>query len=319
MRRLARVFPDSQAPALNSASDRAGEDVLVDPATGARFPAAPTGSLLLSSVPLGWRGIIVEWHRLPPRELPQHYVIGHGISVHTGAQPIPFGWHGRKGWRDGVMNPCESHFLTQGELNTPSWLQTFDEVTMVLQPEFVADVLRDGLPGDRIEFATQRSVSDAVIARYAAAFRAELSADIPMGRLYADTLTVALVLHLLAHYGVAKPKVPAPRGKLNAFQLRAVVDFIAAHLSEDVSLVALAREAHVSPFHFARLFRRTVGISPHQFVLRLRVHRAIGLMKSGRLSLAHLAAESGFYDQSHFTRAFRAATGTTPSAYPRSQ
>jgi AraC family transcriptional regulator len=271
---------------------------------------------LLSSAPLGWRGVIVESHRLPPRELSQHYVIGHGISVNTGAHPIPFGWNGRKGWRDGVINPGESHFLTQGELNTPRWLRTFDEISIVLQPWFVADVVGDGLPADRIEFATQRSVDDIVIARYAAAFHAELAAEIPKGPLYADTLTVGLVLHLLAHYGVAKPKAPAPRGKLNAFQLRTVVDFIDGHLSEDVSLMALARQAHVSPFHFARLFRRTVGIPPHQFVLRLRIERAIGLMKTRTLSLAHIAAESGFHDQPHFTRAFRAVTGTTPAVYP---
>jgi AraC family transcriptional regulator len=166
------------------------------------------------------------------------------------------------------------------------------------------------------EFATQRSVNDIVIARYAAAFRAELAAEIPKAPLYADTLTIGLVLHLLAHYGVAKPKAPGPRGKLNAFQLRTVVDFIDGHLSEDVSSVALARQAHVSPFHFARLFRRTVGIPPHQFVLRLRIQRAIGLMKTRTLSLAHIAAESGFHDQPHFTRAFRAVTGTTPAAYP---
>ena len=299
-----------------SHSDGAGADVLVDTTTGAVFPAAPTGSLLLSSVPLGWRGIIVEWHRLPPRELSEHYVIGHGISVNTGPHPISFGWNGRKGWRDGVINPGESHFLTHGELNTPRWLQTFDEISIVLQPGFVADVVRDGLPGDRIEFATQRSVDDSVIARYAAAFQGELAADVPKGPLYADTLTVGLVLHLLAHYGVAKPKAPAPRGKLTAFQLRTVVDFIDAHLGEEVSLMALARQAHVSPFHFARLFRRTVGIPPHQFVLRLRIQRAIGLMKTRTLSLAHIAAEAGFHDQPHFTRAFRAVTGTTPAAYP---
>jgi hypothetical protein len=117
---------------LNHQSDCAGEDVLVDTTTGALFPAAPTGSLLLSSVPLGWRGIIVEWHGLPPRELSQHYVTGHGISVNTGAHPIPFGWNGRKEWRDSVINPGESHFLTQGELNTPRRLRTFDEISIVL-------------------------------------------------------------------------------------------------------------------------------------------------------------------------------------------
>src|SRR5258707_12681405 len=98
-----------------------------------------------------------------------------------------------------------------------------------------------------------RSVDDSVIARYANAFHAELANDVPKGPLYADTLTVGLVLHLLAHYGVAKPKAPAPPGQLNTFQPRTVVDFIDRHLSEDVSLVALARQAHASPFHLARL------------------------------------------------------------------
>jgi AraC family transcriptional regulator len=308
---VARPFSE-----VTSHSQRAGEDVLVDTATGTRFPAAPTGSLLLSSVPLGWRGIIVEWHRLPPRELSQHYVVGHGISVNTGAHPIPFGWNGRDGWRDSVINPGESHLLTQGELNTPRWLRTLDEISIVLQPGFVADVVRDRLPADRIEFASQRSVADSVIARYARGFYLELAADVPKGPLYAETLTVGLVLHLLAHYGVAKPKAPAPRGKLNAFQLRSVVDFMDTHLSEDVSLIALARQAHVSPFHFARLFRRTLGVPPHQFVLQLRVQRALGLMKTRTLSLAQIAVESGFHDQPHFTKAFRKVLGTTPGAHP---
>jgi AraC family transcriptional regulator len=301
---------------VTSQGERAGEDVLVDPATGVRFPAAPTGSLLLSSVPLGWRGIIVERHRLPPRELSQHYVVGHGISVNTGACAIPFGWRERNGWRDNVINPGESHLLTQGELNTPRWLRTFDEISIVFQPSFVADVVRDGLPADRIEFASQRSVADAVLARYARSFCLELAADVSRGPMYAETLTIGLVLHLFAHYGVAKPKAPAPRGKLNAFQLRSVVDFIDAHLNDDVSLIALAQQAHVSPFHFARLFRRTLGVPPHRFVLQLRVQRALGLMKARTLSLAQIAVECGFHDQPHLTKAFRKVLGTTPAAHP---
>ena len=121
---------------------------------------------------------------------------------------------------------------------------------------------------------------------------------------------------MLANYGVSKPKVPSPRGKLSAFQLRSVVDFVDAHLSEDVSLMALARQAHVSPFHFARLFRRTVGVPPHQFVLRLRVQRALGLMKTRSFPLAQIAVECGFHDQPHLTKAFRKVLGTTPAAHP---
>jgi len=73
----------------------------------------------------------------------------------------------------------------------------------------------------------------------------------------------------------------------------------------DVSLLTLPRQAHVSPFHFARLFRVTVGVSLHQFVLRLRLERAVRFMKARKMPLAQIAVQCGFHDQPHFTRAFQ--------------
>jgi AraC family transcriptional regulator len=271
--------------------------------------------MLLSSAAAGWRGIVVEHHRLEPQELPEHYVAGHGLAVSTGRAPIAFGWKDGKRWREGALNPGEFHLLTHGELNQPRWLQTFDEVSLVLDPRFVADLVRDGLPAERIEFATQRSTSDPTVALYAEAFRSELAENLPNGPLYADTLTIGFTLHLLSGYAIAKPKVPAPRGKLSALQLRTVVDFIQAHLDEDVSLPALAEQAHVSPFHFSRQFRTTVGVPPHQFVLRQRVQRSLRLIRTGRFPLAQIAVEAGFHDQPHFTRAFQRVLGTTPARY----
>jgi len=112
---------------------------------------------------------MVEQHRLAPQELSEHYVEGHGLSISTGRRPIPFGWRHGRTYRDGVLNPGEFHLLTHGELNTPRWLETFDEITIVLDPRFVADVVGDGFPAGRIEFATQRSTHDATIAHYAEA------------------------------------------------------------------------------------------------------------------------------------------------------
>src|SRR5215472_4733516 len=299
-----------------NALPRAGDNLLIDTTTRRQYPAAPTGSLLLSSASFGWSGIVVEQHRLRPTEMPEHSVVGHGISVNVGAQSTSFAWtKGRDGWDDRPTHPGHCRVLTHGESHPTRWLQTYNEISLIISPQFVADVVTDGLAADRIEFASRHSVVDPVIADFASTFHAELSADAPIGVMYAETLTVGLALHLLANYGVAKPKVPSPRGKLNAFQLRSVIDFIEAHLADDVSLIALAQQAHVSPFHFARLFRRTVGIPPHQFVLRLRIQRAIGLMKSKTVSLAHIAAECGFHDQPHFTRAFPTVTGTTQAAY----
>jgi AraC family transcriptional regulator len=297
------------------ASRQSSEICLVDATTGTSFPAAPSGSVLASSVPLGWRGIIVEWHRLEPQELPEHYVVGHGLSVGTGDRPIRFGWRDGSRLREGPLNPGECHLLTHGEHNAPRWLDTFDEVSLVLDRRFVADLVSDGLPADRIEFATQRSTCDATIARYTEAFRSEIVADSPNGLLYADTLTIGFALHLLANYAIKEPRLPSPRGKLNSFQLRTVVDFIQSHLGEDLSLPALAERANVSPFHFARMFRATVGLSPHQFVLRQRIQKSLGLLKARALPLARIATECGFHDQAHFSRAFRRALGTTPAKY----
>lgn len=306
----------SDRPTL-AAGAKAGDNLLIDKATGRPFPIASLGSLLLTSAAHSWRGIIVELHRLPPCELQEHSVIGHGLSVNLGPEPVPFGWRGGNGWRDKVINPGQSHLLTHGQFNTPRWLKTQIKMSLVIDPHFVADVVGDGLPADRIEFASQRSVDDSAIAHFAKAFRAELVADAPHGVLYAETLTIGLVLHLLANYGVAKPKVMSPRGKLNAFQLRVVLDFIQSQLGEDVSLMTLAQQARISPFHFARLFRTTVGVSPHQFVLRLRLERALGLMKAGKTALADIAVECGFHDQSHLTRAFHRVFRTTPARYLR--
>ena len=296
---------------------RAGESTLVNARTGERFPAGPPGAVVRSSGTAGWRGIVVESHRLEPRELPPHSVVGHGIGVNIGATSTTFGLKTGRGWDDRVIHPGASHLLSYGQVNTPRWLSTFEECSMILDPRFVADVVKDGLPANRIEFASQRSVADPILTQYARTFLAELSAEAPNGQLYVETVTIGLVLHLLAHYGVTKPKATAPRAKLNSFQLRATLEFIDAHLADDVPLLALADQAHVSPFHFARLFRQTVGLPPHQFVVRLRIHRAIGFLRRGDMPLAQVAVACGFHDQPHFTRAFRAVTGRTPAQFVR--
>ena len=80
----------------------------------------------------------------------------------------------------------------------------------------------------------------------------------------------------------------------------------------------LAREAGVSAFHFARLFKQSTGNSPHQYLLQRRLDRAKTMLRQAQMSLAEISASTGFADQSHFTKVFRRFTGVTPSEY-RSQ
>jgi transcriptional regulator of acetoin/glycerol metabolism len=111
--------------------------------------------------------------------------------------------------------------------------------------------------------------------------------------------------------------IQPPRGGLSAGALRRVYEFAESHLEDSISLDALAAQAHLSVYHFARAFRHSTGLSPHRYVLEQRVKRAQELLLQTDLPLASIASAAGFSDQGHFSRQFRALVATTPSRYRR--
>jgi len=94
----------------------------------------------------------------------------------------------------------------------------------------------------------------------------------------------------------------------------AAVRFSREHYAEQISLADIAAAASISPFHLTRVFKKTMGMSPHQYLVEVRVHSARALVSAGggHPSLAEVAAAVGFADQSHLTRQFKRILGTTP-------
>lgn len=99
--------------------------------------------------------------------------------------------------------------------------------------------------------------------------------------------------------------------------LQKVISHIETHFVDEIDAEALAKLAGLSVPHFNRLFRKVLRLSPMEYVLSLRVQEAQRLLATTALSLGEIAAVTGFYDQSHFTKRFRKVTGITPSAYRR--
>ena len=89
------------------------------------------------------------------------------------------------------------------------------------------------------------------------------------------------------------------------------------HAHQRVTLARAAREAGVSAFHFLRLFARTVGVTPHQYLVRTRLRRAAGLLAEPQRGITDVALDCGFADLSNFVRTFHRAAGVSPGAFRR--
>lgn len=139
----------------------------------------------------------------------------------------------------------------------------------------------------------------------------------PARLIIAQSLSRALAHHMVYRFGRSWPASTQRASGLAARSLNRVLSHIEENLGEPLTLDGLARLANVSRFHFARLFRRSTGLSPMAYIERSRPQRAKNLIQSGTLSLTEIAALLGFADQSHFTRRFRRQYGYTPSAFAR--
>jgi AraC-like DNA-binding protein len=133
--------------------------------------------------------------------------------------------------------------------------------------------------------------------------------------LFIDHVALAFFAHVMRTYGNGPVPDDSTSGALSPWQIRRVLDFLAAHLGDDPTVAELARECGLSAGYFARAFRQTTGVTPHQWLIRKRVERARGLLLGNRLGLADIALACGFVDQSHFTRVFAKLEGETPGRW----
>lgn len=128
-----------------------------------------------------------------------------------------------------------------------------------------------------------------------------------------STASTLLLTHLVQHYSNVQWQLPVVNGGLAPVALRNVLDYIEAHLAQPLLLSDLAAQVALSEYHFARMFRQSMGVAPHQFVMQRRMVRANDLLLNSTLPLTDIALACGFSSASHFSNRFKAAKGLTPS------
>jgi AraC family transcriptional regulator len=275
-------------------------------------------SLVFSSQQQSWNGLLVHHYQNAPylieTEVPA--LSNHWIQLMLREQPTRLIQKRDNRVHDSIVQTGDSIFTPAGQ---PSYWHCSQKHTcesilhIYLQPELLMRVAEaSDLNGDRIELANCFSKPDLQLQQIAMLLLAELKSGESIGRLYVESLTQVLAIHLLRHYSTATRPVTSQNRSLTRVQLQQVIDYIHTHLNRDLSLAELASVINISPTYFAGLFKQAMGISPHQYVIQQRVERAKLMLSKTDLAIADIALQVGFSSQSHLTQQLKRVTGMTP-------
>jgi AraC family transcriptional regulator len=268
---------------------------------------------VLSSKSKGWNGIVVEYRHHPANELASPPLSQHLITLNCGNP-----YHLVQRLNGQVY---EGQVVAGDIILTPAsrptewiWDNEVDVVHLCLEPAFIAKVATQAIEVDaaQVEIFNRFAASDAQIQQIGRSLLAELESEKLGNRLYAESLANVLAVHLLRNYTTVEQAVRQYSGGLPKSKLQEAIAHIQEHLERDLSLDELAAEVNLSAYHFARLFKQSTGLAPHQYQIRCRVERAKELLQKGEMTISEVATLVGFYDQSHLNRHFKRIVGVSP-------
>jgi AraC family transcriptional regulator len=204
------------------------------------------------------------------------------------------------------------------ELSCVSWTVEPGTQTLRVQMDMLSleRLMAEDDPLLGLRLTPRFAIAEPTLASIVRLMEADVVAGCPAGKIYGESLALALAAYLAAHY--ASESIDAsPRNGLAEPVLTRVLEHIGANLGRDLTITELAALAHMSPHHFSLRFKRSMGTTPHQWIVRARVREAGRLLRARRMPVAEVALALGFASQTHFTDVFRRATGVTPRHYQR--
>lgn len=291
-----------------------------------RYDPRITGSLTrregvgntITSQSADWPGVVLQAGTNDVLETDELTSSHHFVSHNAGDRPFTLEVRGSNGFRSLTAPPGSIWIAPAGEPVTLRLDSDYSYIRMMIAPGHLDSLLGRSAGDDtpvRLRFAF--GISAAPAAYILRALAAESDDRLPTGLAYIEALTMALGRKLASHAGVTEPRERPFRGGLSPVVRRRVLELIDEKLDARLSIESLAREAGLSPSHFARAFKETTGRAPHQYMLTLRLERARVLLGAQHATISDVAMRTGFADQAHFTRLFRRRYSVTPGAYVR--
>ena len=278
-------------------------------------------SPIVTSADLGWKSITVAEFKQPPGDSQFTPDLEHTIALCLATKPYRI-------WQ-AIGDQNYSGIYSKGDLSiAPAKLPCSYKVygddhylEIKIPSPFLERVATEVMNCDldRLELRTEFCDRNPQIEQLAMMLRSELHRGKDgAGELYVDSLANALIVNVLRNYSVTKPKIAIYERGLSDRYLFQAIEYIDNNLSQSIKLEDLATHVGISKFHFSRLFKKSLGLSPHQYVMQQRIELAKQLLLTSNMSISDVALECGFNSHAHMGKYFRQIVGITPKAYRQS-
>lgn len=283
------------------------------------LPTWVPGRVTSASDGLGWKGVAHRSYRYTGLDVPippmDHFMIVRYRSGHT---PMERSLDGH--WTKTRCGPGDFSLLTHSEHSHWFWTEDIEVSHTYLSDALMCQVASDVMERTVAEVRLHDLLraQDPVVVSISDAITAEAQQRGLGGALYAEALALQLAVHLLRQYAAVTFRDASSQGQLQASRLRRLDEFILAHLHTNISIEQMAQVVGLGVWTFTRHFKTTTGRSPHEYVMERRIERARRLLEQGSLAIKEVAAHTGFSDQAHMTRVFRARLGVTPARLKKS-
>ncbi len=270
-----------------------------------------------SSADHAWVGFSFEEARSSAEPLPAHSWPKTTLLYVTGGE-ASLQWKHRGVWHE---DPCRRGTVSivrrAVEIESAASSQPFPMLIMQLDNLKLHHIAPDYVLTIERSLAPVQVTQDGRLAALMSAMCEEVREGCPSGRLFGESLSLALLAYLAGTYATPRPP-DCDASNLSPSQRRIVVGYVRSHLAGSVCVSELAALVQMSPSHFARVFRASFGVTPYRFVMQERIGKAKGMLAEAEMSASQIAMALGFSSQSHFAKVFRQFTGVTPKRYKAS-
>ena len=250
---------------------------------------------------------------MPPADGTSFALDSHGLALHLG-RPVSV--------RQRREDTSRAWTFTRGDLTvlpagcrTTMWTEAPAHYMAVnLGPELVRQAA--GLSGREVEMPNLFSFDDPLCRELSLSMAAEAEEHGAAARLYIESAAVVIAQRLVLR-GVGRV-TPNPRPGLPPAILRRAKEFLHDRMNRNPGIAELSAAVGMSVDHFSRMFKRSTGLAPHQYLSDIRLERAKRLLAEGHTPIIEIAYEIGYANPSQFSSFFRKRTGVSPSSFRRS-